>query len=544
MSNKQNTNAIIYDYLKPIFSFALKRTKTVQEAEDVSQEIIIKIYKALSNIDNIYNIDGYIWKIANNTIVNYYRAKTREYIGVNIDDVVDIIKCNNEDLEKNYIKNEEVEYLKSQIAYLSKLQREIVILYYYKGKKQEEISKLLDIPKGTVKWHLFEAKKELKKGMESMNNRISELKFNPIKFSYMGVNGSIGSEGSTSNFFKSILAQNIAYSVYMEGKTINEIADLLGVSPVYIESEVEYLEEYSFLNKLPGNKYISNMIIDEVTQEIVALSDEMYKHASKLIANEIFDEVMKSDLLNKGDIYYPNEDKNFLMWAITLYVIAQSKSEIDFNIKFEDIATIRKDGGFYIASASTDNMCVKMPNIFKYRDNWCGPIWNNYDNTTLWQINSMWVSRNANIDTYEDSAKYEIGLLNRYVSKADLSSEEFSYLAGKGYIKGCIGEDKLNIVWIKNKKTIEALLDIGYKVKLKYKEELKNIKCKYMKAILENTPKHLKKVREFELQDIFRANGVFLLYSIVELLESKRLVEVVDEDKKKALKTIIISNIK
>ncbi|MGL5750981.1 MAG: RNA polymerase sigma factor, partial [Paraclostridium sp.] len=466
--------------------------------------------------------------------------KGREGINKNIDDEKDIIKANNEDIERNYIKNEEIEYLKSQIAYLSKLQRQIVIMYYYQGKKQDEISTLLDIPKGTVKWHLFEAKKELKKGMESMNNRIAELKFNPIKFSYMGVNGCIGSEGGTSKFFKSTLAQNIVYCVYKEGKTINEIADLLGVSPVYIESEVEYLEEYSFLIKLPGNKYISNMIIDEVTQEILDLSDDMYKKASKIIANEIFDEVMKSDLLNSESIYYPDEDKNFLMWTLVLYIIAQANSENDANIKFEELATIRKDGGCYIASASIDNLGLKMPDIFKYRDNWCGPMWNEQDKTILWEINSKWSSKDINIDTYEDRAKYDIGLLNRYVSKGDLSSEEFSYLAGKGYIKGSIGQDKLNIVWIKDRKTIEALLNIGYKVKLRYKEELKSIKAKYVKAVLESTPKHLRKTREYELQDIFRANGVFLLYSVVELLESKRLEEINDEYKKKSLKTMLL----
>lgn len=40
-------NQIISDYLKPIFSFTLKRTRTIQEAEDVTQEIMMKIYNSL-----------------------------------------------------------------------------------------------------------------------------------------------------------------------------------------------------------------------------------------------------------------------------------------------------------------------------------------------------------------------------------------------------------------------------------------------------------------------------------------------------------------
>lgn len=541
MERNEDVNKIINDYLKPIFSFTLKRTKTIQEAEDLAQEIIIKVYKALNNIGNIYSVESYIWRIAHNTMANYYRRKTKSFIGVNIDDVAETIKCNQSSVEETYIKNEEINKLRNKIAYLSKMQRQIVILYYYEGKKQEEISQLLNIPKGTVKWHLFEAKKELKEGMEKMNNRLSELKFNPIKFSFMGVNGSIGREGGTSNFFKSTLAQNIVYSIYNKGKIINEIAEILGVSPVYIESEVEYLEEYGFLTKLPGDKYISNMIIDEVTEEKLYLIDKMYRNASKLIANEIFDEVIKSELINSKNIYYPDKDKNFLMWTLVLYILSQSSSGEYRAIKFDDVATIRKDGGCYIASASIDNPFLEKPDTFKYLDNWYGPLWNGYDNTILWQINSKWCTRNINLDTYADIAQLDIRLLNRYLNKDTLSSEEFSYLAEKGYIKGNIGEDKLNVVWLKNSGIREELLAIGSKVKIKYKEELDSIKSEYIKIVLGNTPKHLRKVREFELQDIFKCSGLFLLYSLRELLDSGRLKEIKDVCNKKTLKTLLIT---
>lgn len=542
MERYEDVNEIINRYLKPIFSFTLKRTKTIQDAEDLAQEIAIKIYKNLKNIESIYNVDSYIWRIAHNTIANYYRSNSKIFLGVNIDDISEKIKCEKTDIEENHIKNESINKLKDKIAYLSKLQRQIVILYYYEGKKQEEISQLLDIPKGTVKWHLFDAKKELKKGMENMDNKVSELKFNPIKFSFMGVNGSIGKEGGTSNFFKSSLAQNIVYSIYVEGKTINEIAELLSVSPVYVESEVEYLEEYSFLTRLPGNRYISNMLLDEVTEEKLYLIDTMYKNASKLIANDIFDEVMKSEIIKSENLYYPEEDKNFLMWTLVLYIISQSKSSEDNPIKFEDIATIRKDGGCYIASASIDNPFLKKPDIYKYADNWFGPLWNGYDKTILWQINSNWCTRNINIDTYADISQRDIRLINRYANKENLSSEEFSYLAEKGYIRGSIGKDDLNFVWIKDSDTRDALLDIGYQIKLKYKDDLRNIKSEYIKIALKNTPKHLRKAREFELQDIFKCNGLFLLYSLMELLDSGRLQEVEVEYKKKSLNTLLITN--
>ena len=46
---------------------------------------------------------------------------------------------------------EVIHRLQSQIAYLSKLQRRIVIAYYFENRKQTDIAKELDIPLGTVK---------------------------------------------------------------------------------------------------------------------------------------------------------------------------------------------------------------------------------------------------------------------------------------------------------------------------------------------------------------------------------------------------------
>ena len=115
-------------------------------------------------------------------------------------------------------------------AYLSKLQRKIVIGYYFRNRKQADIALELGIPLGTVKWNWLEEKKELKRRMDTMRNA-SELKVNPIKFHSYGMNGSIGTK-SLEEFFRSPLSQNICYCVRNTAKTINEIADDLGVSPV------------------------------------------------------------------------------------------------------------------------------------------------------------------------------------------------------------------------------------------------------------------------------------------------------------------------
>ena len=296
--NRQDVEKTITEYLKPIFGFALKRCKSIHDAEDLSQEITIRAFRALLIKDDVADMGKFIWTVAHNTLSNYYRDTAKSMIGVSIDEVAELIADPDSELDTDD-NTETIRRLQTEIAYLSKLQRRIVIAYYFENRKQADIARELDIPLGTVKWHLFEAKKELKRGMDTMR-KASELKFNPIKFHSYGINGSIGTK-SPDEFFRSTLSQNICYCVRNTAKTINEIADDLGVSPVYVETEVEFLEEYGFL-QAQKDKYIINFIISEPTAELLTMQNDMYKRAAELFANDLYDELTSSGILDDPDI--------------------------------------------------------------------------------------------------------------------------------------------------------------------------------------------------------------------------------------------------
>lgn len=252
--NRQDVEKAVTEYVKPIFGFALKRCKSVQDAEDLSQEIVLRSFRALLLRDHVADMGKFIWTVAHNALSNYYRDSEKHAAHVSLYETAELIDVPDSELEDQGSK-EAIEKLHREIAYLSKLQRRIVIAYYFENRRQADIANELGIPLGTVKWHLFEAKKELKRGMDTVR-RSSELKFRPIRFGNCGINGSIGTN-TIDSFFRSALAQNICYCVRNEAKTVNEIADALGVSPVYVEGEAEYLEKYGFLlQKMIGTSSI------------------------------------------------------------------------------------------------------------------------------------------------------------------------------------------------------------------------------------------------------------------------------------------------
>ena len=47
--NRQDAEKIITEYLKPIFGFALKRCQNAHDAEDLSQDIVLKAFRAFLN---------------------------------------------------------------------------------------------------------------------------------------------------------------------------------------------------------------------------------------------------------------------------------------------------------------------------------------------------------------------------------------------------------------------------------------------------------------------------------------------------------------
>ena len=550
--NRQDVEKTITEYLKPIFGFALKRCKSIHDAEDLSQEIAIRAFRALLIKDDVADMGKFIWTVAHNTLSNYYRDSAKSMVGVSIDEVAQLIADPYSEIDTDDNRNA-IHRLQTEIAYLSKLQRRIVIAYYFENRKQADIARELDIPLGTVKWHLFEAKKELKRGMDTMR-KASELKFNPIKFHSYGVNGSVGKK-SPDEFFRSTLAQNICYCVRNTAKTINEIADDLGVSPVYVETEVEFLEEYGFL-QAQKDKYIINFIISEPTAELLTMQNDMYKRAAELFANDLYDELTTSGILDDPDILCgqtdapisltesPKADRNFILWTLIPYIAAWSGEKLmDESISFEEVATIRPDGAHNIYHASVVPDEMVLPDDYVYMRNWCGPMWNKGDYQMMWQIDSEWSDRapvkERNIPEEQERT---ITLLN-WEKHNLVSKHDYAWLAERGYIKTNGDYDghfksAWQIVVLASKEIQNKLLSIGDRIKEKYQTEFDALKAPYAEAVLESVPAHLRKIEEYELQFVFHADGWFLLHCITTLLKNGKLKEPT-EGQRKALTTLI-----
>lgn len=439
---KSIADRIITEYYKKLYGFALSKMTDISKAEELASRITLEVYSSLLKADEIVNINGYIYRIACNVFVRYI-AERKESAHLAIDSV---FIPDNVDYTKNLIDAEDAKNLRREIAYLSETQRKIVIMHYYDNLKLGEIAKKLSIPLGTVKWHLYEAKNSLKEGIE-MKRSLGTLGIDPVKFINMGHSGNTGSKGDTSDFLRNSLTQNIAYAAYHSPKTVNEIAQELGVSPIFIEDEMRILEEYGFIDKLSGGKYRTNIYITEITDEIDRKEQLLNEEYAKIICEEyipcVFDELKKFDM---SKIYIPDNDLNLLMWSAVILAIGKKSMDISTQKELDKYSVKRKDGGDYVAFADVEPDFDLSRNK-KYST--CGDMTrtNERYSTVAWQFDTYYDSRS---NGWRDCLSSDFDSLYEHISgrikKDDVSLEKYQRLYEKGYLVKDGDKDKVAMI--------------------------------------------------------------------------------------------------
>ena len=111
----------------------------------------------------------------------------------------------------------------------------------------------------------------------------------------------------------------------------------------------------------------------------------------------------------------------------------------------------------------------------------------------------------------------------------------------KGYIRKVDDKFELAIVWLKEREIVDQLLMLCNGVRMKYKEELEQLRERYCKAVIENKPKQVEKMQAYMLQHLFFSDSWFLLYTLKELVGDGKLKPTL-EHQRISLSTVVMPN--
>jgi len=152
----------IYErYCKKLYHFILKSIKQEADAEEIVQEIFVKIWERRDNIEINTSFESFLFRIAYNETMDLFRKRISEKKYVEYiksiqqseatTNTIDEIRYNELSLEINRLLDE-----------LTPRQKEIFCLSRREGFSNKEISKKLDISENTVKKHLLNARSYMK----------------------------------------------------------------------------------------------------------------------------------------------------------------------------------------------------------------------------------------------------------------------------------------------------------------------------------------------------------------------------------------------
>ncbi len=157
----------IYErYSKRLYGFVLRYIKQNEDAEEIVQEVFVKIWESRNKIDAYSSFESFLFTIAYNTTISLLRKRTNER------KYLEHVKSlqqpeNSPDLIDEIHFNELNDRVQSLLNELTPRQKEIFQLSREEGLTHDEIAKKLNISVNTVKKHMTNTLTFLKSKIET-----------------------------------------------------------------------------------------------------------------------------------------------------------------------------------------------------------------------------------------------------------------------------------------------------------------------------------------------------------------------------------------
>ena len=138
----------------------------VTDAEDIVQEIMVKVLLNLHSYNPRYSFATWIYAIARNHCRDCAR-KQRVRSRLSSDFEVADAPARGEGPEEALIRNEEEAITERFLTGLAERERQIAFLRFVEHQRYDDIGRILEIPSGTVKYRIYEIRKGLEHALET-----------------------------------------------------------------------------------------------------------------------------------------------------------------------------------------------------------------------------------------------------------------------------------------------------------------------------------------------------------------------------------------
>ena len=163
--DKNCFSELVTRYKNLVYSIILRMTNDREEANDLAQEVFIKVYRNLDKYYPDFKFSTWIIRITTNHVIDYRRKKKQETTPL---DEIDYEMSSGQSPEAEYIEKEAAETLKGVVESLPDMYKIPIVLYHQQGLSYQEIADIIEEPLSKVKNRIFRGRRMLKDSILSM----------------------------------------------------------------------------------------------------------------------------------------------------------------------------------------------------------------------------------------------------------------------------------------------------------------------------------------------------------------------------------------
>ncbi len=165
-------------HIDSMYNFAFKLTLEANDAKDLVQDTYLKAFRFINSFEKGTNAKAWLFRILKNSFINDFRKKSKMPSKVDYNDIENYYNSSKVDdtitvdLRSKTIQNKIGDEITNALNSLAVDYRTVIILCDLEGFTYEEMSKILDIPIGTVRSRLHRARNLLKEKLKEYANKM------------------------------------------------------------------------------------------------------------------------------------------------------------------------------------------------------------------------------------------------------------------------------------------------------------------------------------------------------------------------------------
>ena len=153
--------ALVDRYKHMVYTLAMKIVKHTEEAEEISQDVFLKVFQVLNTFKGDSKFSTWLYKIAYYRSLDYIKKQKRQLNTSSIDSEIEFHLPSIEGVLDQFEVQERKQAIKRAIDKLPEADAVVITLHYFEELSLKEIAEVMNMEANTVKVRLFRSRKRL-----------------------------------------------------------------------------------------------------------------------------------------------------------------------------------------------------------------------------------------------------------------------------------------------------------------------------------------------------------------------------------------------